>query len=71
MKAATLKMLTLEREGLSEADRALFTKDFCLLADEYFERIGEIELDVTRTDEGFSVCIVFATRRIKKVKAVR
>ncbi len=64
-------LVYLERETLSETEKTLFLNDFAAFAGEYFECDGQAEIDLTRTDEGFSVCILFNARRIKKVNAVR
>lgn len=67
MKSVT-KLISLDRDDMSEFERSLFLKDFKRVADEYFECDGEATLEVTRADEGFLVCIIFTSRRIKSVK---
>lgn len=64
------KLLSLEKRDFSPADRAMFTNDFKRLADEYFECEGTPEIDVTRTEDGYSVCVIFAAARIKQVKQI-
>ena len=57
----------LEREIMTETERNLFRRDIMRVAAEYFETDGEAEADITRTENGFSVCILFRARRIKKI----
>lgn len=65
---ATNRILALDREDMSETERALFLKDLKRLTEEYFESDGEATLEVTRTDGGFLVCVLFTARRIKSLK---
>lgn len=57
----------LEREIMTETERGLLKRDIMHVAEEYFETDGEAEADITRTESGFSVCILFRARRIKKI----
>lgn len=57
----------LEREIMTETERGLLKRDIMRVAEEYFETDGEAETDITRTENGFSVCILFRARRIKKI----
>ena len=57
----------LEREIMTETERGLLKRDIMRVAEEYFETDGEAEADITRTENGFSVCILFLARRIKKI----
>lgn len=57
----------LEREIMTETERGLLKRDIMRVAEEYFETDGEAEADITRTENGFSVCILFRARRIKKI----
>lgn len=66
---STSTILSLDREDMSETERALFLKDLKRLTDEYFESDGETTLEVTRTDGGFLVCVLFTARRIKSIKS--
>ncbi|MBO5328235.1 MAG: hypothetical protein J6B04_03595, partial [Clostridia bacterium] len=59
------KIIRLERENLSPTEKALFCEDFKRVIDEHFERDGELGVDVTETEDGFSVCVIFGARRIK------
>ncbi len=68
---SVIKLTPLERENITETEKTLFLNDFKRVALEYFECNGEPSVDLTRTDEGFSVCVIFSARRIKKVNPVR
>lgn len=57
----------LEREIMTETERGLLKRDIMRVAEEYFETDSEAEADITRTENGFSVCILFRARRIKKI----
>lgn len=57
----------LEREIMTETESGLLKRDIMRVAEEYFETDGEAEADITRTENGFSVCILFRARRIKKI----
>jgi hypothetical protein len=57
----------LEREIMTETERGLLKRDIMRVAEEYFETDGEAEADITRTENGFSVCILLRARRIKKI----
>lgn len=61
-------LISLDREDISDFERALFLKDLKRVTDEYFECDGEASLEVTRTDGGFLVCVIFAARRVKTLK---
>ncbi len=64
------KLVTLDRREIPPAAKALFLSDFTRLAQEYFEFDGKPDVDVTRTDDGVSVCIILSARRVKKVNAI-
>lgn len=61
-------MLALDREEMSELERELFLKDLKRVTDEYFECELAPSLEVTRSDDGFLVCIILSARRIKSIK---
>lgn len=65
---AVTKLLSLDREDMTDLERELFLKDFKTLADEYFEVLGECNLEVTRSEEGFIIGLVFNARRIKNIR---
>ena len=58
--------ITFDREIMTETERCLLRRDVMRVAEEYFDTEGDGELDLTRTEEGFSVCLIFRARRIKK-----
>lgn len=58
--------IVFDREIMTETERSLLRRDVMRVAEEYFETEGDGELDITRTDDGFSVCLIFRARRIKK-----
>lgn len=62
------KLISLDREEITETEKRLFCIDLKKIAEEYFETDGDINVDVTRADDGFSVCVLFGARRIKNVK---
>lgn len=63
------QMLYLERQGMSEKDKQLFLHDLKVVIAEYMDCTDALTLDVTRTQDGFSVCILFNASRIKNVRA--
>lgn len=63
-----INQLILEREEITEEEKQLFIADLKRVCDEYFEGDGKFSLDVTRTENGFSVCVIFDARRIKRFK---
>ncbi len=65
---AVTRMLSLDREDMTDLEKELFLKDFKRVADEYFETDGECGVELTRSEGGFLVCIIFNARRIKNVR---
>lgn len=65
---AVTKLISLDREDMTELERELFIKDLKRVTGEYFEVDGTTDVEVTRTEEGFLVCVIFAARRIKTVR---
>lgn len=65
---AVSKLLALDREDITDLERELFLKDFKRVADEYFEMDGVCDLEVTRSEDGFLVCLIFNARRIKTIR---
>lgn len=65
---AVTKLLSLDREDITDLERELFLKDFKRVADEYFEIDGGCDLEVTRSEQGFLVCLIFNARRIKNIR---
>ena len=64
------KILSLDREEVSDLHRELFLKDFARVAGEYFEGDGNPTLEVTRSEEGFLLCVIWTARRVKSVKKI-
>ena len=62
------RILSLDRDDMSDFERELFLSDVKKVTDEYFESEGEAALEITRADEGFLICILMSARRIKNVK---
>ena len=62
------KILSLDRDGMSDFEKELFLSDIKKITDEYFESDGNSSLEITRTYEGFLICMFFTARRIKNVK---
>lgn len=62
------RALSLDRDDMSDFERELFLSDIRKITDEYFESEGNPSLEVTRTDEGFLICLFLSARRIKNVK---
>ncbi len=62
------RILALDREDMSDFERALFLKDLKRVTEEYFEYNGDATLEITRADGGFLVCVIFTARRVKTLK---
>ena len=67
MNAAT-RLLSYDREGMTDFERELFIKDLKRVCEEYFEPSGAPDVEITRSEEGFLVCVIFGARRIKTVR---
>lgn len=67
MKALN-RVLSLDREDMTDVERELFLKDLKKVSDEYFECDGETSLEITRSDDGFIICVLMTARRIKTVR---
>ena len=65
---AVTKLIALDREDMTDLERELFLKDLKKVIEEYFEVDGTTDLEVTRAEEGFLVCVIFNARRIKSVR---
>ena len=57
-----------DREEMTDGEKDLFLSDLKGVCDEYFDDDGNFSMDVTHTENGFSVCIIFNARRIKRFK---
>ena len=53
---------------MSDFERELFLRDVQRVNEEYFECDKSPSLEITRTEDGFLVCVIFSTRRIKSLK---
>ncbi len=62
------RILSLDRDDMSDFERELFLADVKKVTDEYFESDGNASLEITRVDEGFLICLLMSARRIKNVK---
>ena len=62
------RILSLDRDDMSDFERELFLSDIKKVTDEYFENDGNPSLEITRTDEGFLICMFLTARRIKNIK---
>lgn len=60
--------ILLDRDDMSDFEREIYLRDLKKINEEYFECDGEAALEVTRTEEGFLVCVIFNARRIKSLK---
>lgn len=60
-----------DRENITDEEKELFLCDLKTVCAEYFEADDKYTMDVTRTEKGFSVCIIFDAVRIKKFKKPR
>ena len=56
---------------MTEDEKQLFLHDLKHVCGEYFEADGKYSLDMTRTEKGFSVCILFDAVRVKKFRKPR
>ena len=68
MNSELNRFLSLDRDDMADFERELFLSDIKRVTDEYFESEGNPTLEITRTDEGFLVCMFLTARRIKNVK---
>lgn len=63
--------ITSERDLMTDEEKELFITDLKNVCSEYFEADGRYSVDVTRTERGTSVCIIFDAARVKKFKKPR
>lgn len=62
------KLISLDREEMTDFERELFLKDLKRVIDEYFEVDGNLGLETTKSESGFVVCVIFEARRIKIIR---
>ena len=67
MRARTKAKPAFERQVMNETERGLLRRDLMRVAEEYFDAEGGA-VDVTATENGYSVCFVFSARRIKGMR---
>lgn len=60
-----------EREKMTDGEKELFLVDLKEVCREYFDGCDKFSLDVTKTEKGLSVCIIFDAVRVKKFKRPR
>ena len=60
-----------EKEEMTDDEKALFLADVKRVCEEYFEADGKYSFDIAKTENGFSACIVFDARRVRKFKKPR
>lgn len=65
---AVTRLLSLDREDMTDLERELFLKDFKRIAEEYFEIDSPCDLEITRSEDGFLACIIFNAHRIKNIR---
>lgn len=68
MNTELKRILSLDRDDMSDFERELFLSDVKKVTDEYFESNGNASLEITRADDGFLICLLMSARRIKNVK---
>lgn len=68
MNTELKRILSLDRDDMSDFERELFLSDVKKVTDEYFESNGNASLEITRADDGFLICLLMSARRIKNIK---
>lgn len=67
-----MKQLILpEKEEMTDEEKNLFLADVRRVCEEYFEADGKYTFDLAKMENGFSGCIVFDARRVRKFKKPR
>lgn len=62
------RLISLDREDMTDLEKQLFLKDLKGVTDEYFERDGQLDVELTKSENGFIVCVIFNARRIKTIR---
>jgi hypothetical protein len=70
MREDITKLISIDRDEMSENEREMFLCDVKKVLTEYFECNEDISLQITRSKQGFIVCLIFSATRIKYVKDV-
>ena len=60
-----------DREQMTDDEKELFLCDLKGVCAVYFDGDAKFSLDITRTEKGYSVCVVFDAVRIKQFKKPR
>ncbi len=68
---AVNRILSLDRDDMTDLERELFLSDLKKVTDEYFESNQIPSLEVTRSDDGFLICVLFSASRIKNLKQLQ
>jgi hypothetical protein len=64
----TINLQLFDREEMTDDEKNLFMHDLGSICEEYFQNCTKLNLDITRTEDGFSVCVIFNCTRIKRFK---
>ena len=62
---------SLDKQEMTDEEKEVFIGDVKCVCGEYFETGDKFTVDVTQTENGFSVCIIFDAHRIKNFKKPR
>lgn len=60
-----------EREQMTDEEKSLFLADIKRVCEEYFEADGKYSFDVVKSENGFSMCLLFDAYRVRKFKKPR
>ena len=66
-----MSVSVLERQEMSDEEKEVFICDLKSVCREYFETGEKFSVDVTETEKGYSVCVLFDALRIKNFKKPR
>lgn len=66
-----MNVKTLDKQEMSDEEKEVFICDLKCVCSEYFETGEKFSVDVTDTENGFSVCVLFDAQRIKNFKKPR
>ncbi len=59
------RLLERDKEEMTSETKAAALREFCRVANEYFETEGDVTLAVSRERSGFSVSVTFRAGRVK------
>lgn len=60
-----------DKQEMTDEEKEVFICDLKSVCSEYFETGEKFSVDVTQTEKGFSVCVLFDAHRIKNFKRPR